>query len=364
MTVRDQKILVIVLAAAIGLFILYVAVDTLWFSRVKALDDEAAGLDKEIRQVTAANKMAAEHIRRLEGYSSRMIQANESQASGMLASTVSRLLADSHMDGQLQAAQPDSKSVGGNYKEIGQTIHIQGKLEHVIDFLYLLDAQPFLHRTDNLTVNRNLSSGSADVTFHYSVLIPDYKKKPIIGQPTTDLAAPENLNTPQRRQYDVIASRDLQRPYVKRIVEAVVTPPPTPFPTRGPAPTPPPPRQQEFNVCGLSTWPGGEQDIVLRSTRDNEVRHFKPGDKLPNGAEAVMIDYRPMPAPDSRPDAPKPNSSSRLIMKIGQEFWSVEIERNLSDKRPMNAEQLPPPLRPVPATSPVEVAGKAGPAGK
>jgi hypothetical protein len=364
MTVRNQKMLVIVLAVAIGAFILYVAVDSLWFSRVKELDDDAARLDKDIKQAEAANKVEAEHLRRLKGWSSRMIQANESQASGMLASTVSRLLADSHMDGQLQAAQPDAKSVGSNYKEIGQTIHIQGKLEHIIDFLYLLEAQPFLHRTDNLTVARNISSGSADVTFHYSVLIPDYKKKPVIGQPTTAVGAAENLDASQRRQYDVIASRDLQRPYVKRIVEVAATPAPTTQPPRGPEPTKQPPRPREFSVCGLSTWSGGEQDIVLRDTQNNEVRHFKPGEKLPNGAEAVMIDYRRIPAPDSRPDAPKPDSSSRLIMKIGQEYWSVDIERNLSDKRPVKAEQLPPELRATPATSPVEVAGKADGAGK
>ena len=157
----------------------------------------------------------------------------------------------------------------------------------------------------------------------------------------------QNLDTPERRRYDAIAARDIFRPYVKRIVE----PPPPPPPTRVDDPPKvvetPKPRRAEFFVCGLVTWDDGRQQVVIRNGSTGEVRDYKPGDKV-EGAEVVMIDYRPMPKAGN----PNVDSPSRLILKIGQEYWAVELERSLSDKHLLKPDQLPPELRPPAASEP------------
>jgi hypothetical protein len=368
MTARHQKILVIALTGAIGAFLAWLVVNNLVISRAGDLDREAKKIAGEIDVMSRTAAMGPEHQTRLKEFSGRMLQGPENQIGGYLAATVMTLLDASHLGGRLLSSQPlAGKLVGGSYKEIGQAIHVRGRIENIVSFLYLLDVQPYLHRLDNLAIGRDPVTGEVDLNVHYSVLIPDTGKgkKPLASQPTTDLAPNQDLQTPQRREYDAIVSRALLRPYVKRIAEVTpaAAPIPTPFEFR-PRPTPPPPPSHDFAVCGLVTWSDGTQDVCLRDTHNNETRHFKPGEKLPNGAEVVMIDYRSLPAPDSRPDAPKPNSSCRVIMRIGPEYWAVDMERTLSDKRLMKADHLPVELRPVPASAPAELLGRTGAVGR
>jgi hypothetical protein len=50
-----------------------------------------------------------------------------------------------------------------------------------------------------------------------------------------------------------------------------------------------------------------------------------------------MVDYRPLPMPGN--DGLK--SFSRVILKIGTEYWAIERGQTLADKRRLIPDQLP-----------------------
>jgi hypothetical protein len=51
-----------------------------------------------------------------------------------------------------------------------------------------------------------------------------------------------------------------------------------------------------------------------------------------------MVDYRPLPMPGN--EALK--SFSRVILKVGEEYWAVERGQTLAEKRRLVPEELPP----------------------
>ena len=54
-----------------------------------------------------------------------------------------------------------------------------------------------------------------------------------------------------------------------------------------------------------------------------------------------MIDYSKKP----RPDKPEVYTLSRVILKIGREYWTVDLEQRLSEKRRLKKSELPPELQ-------------------
>jgi hypothetical protein len=83
----------------------------------------------------------------------------------------------------------------------------------------------------------------------------------------------------------------------------------------------------------------GQPEIHVRDVNNERTLRYKPGDELAEGA-IVMIDYRPLPFPDN----PALKSFSRVILKIGDEYWAIERGRTLADKYKLAADQLPPSL--------------------
>lgn len=63
---------------------------------------------------------------------------------------------------------------------------------------------------------------------------------------------------------------------------------------------------------------------------------YKAGDSLAGGL-VTMVDYRPMPKPGNEALL----SYSRVILKIGTEYWAVERGQTLADKYRLKLEQLP-----------------------
>lgn len=341
MTARQKKILFAVAGVYLAAMVLY-AVVTQWFlepARAHGLRKQQ--LQTEIANLIQQNGLKPRHEARYRQISKQVLPGNETEAGSYLADTLMTLLDCGHLGGKLIASRPLEPKPKFGFDELGHAMKVRGKLAYLVDLLYLLESQPFLHRLDNLMLSRQ-GGGEFDLSFTYSALAVDARNKRVkpARQPTTESAPPvQNLESPERRQYDAIASRDLFRPYVKRVVE-VVRPPEIQRPEDPPQqPEPPKARRQEFFVCGLVTWDDGRQEIAIRNGSNGEVRCYKPGDRI-EGAEVVMIDYRPIP----RADNPRLDSPSRLILKIGQDYWAVEIERSLSDKRLMKADQLPPEL--------------------
>ena len=72
-----------------------------------------------------------------------------------------------------------------------------------------------------------------------------------------------------------------------------------------------------------------------------------------------MVDYRPMPSPAN----PTILSPSRVILKVGPEYFAVELGQDLTEKRRLPDDMLPDEIRPAPQTAPAENADKTSPSG-
>ena len=74
----------------------------------------------------------------------------------------------------------------------------------------------------------------------------------------------------------------------------------------------------------------------MRDLNSEKTMRYRVGDELGEGIVA-MVDYRPLPMPGNE----SVKSFSRVILKIGTEFWAVERGQTLAQKRRLEPEQLP-----------------------
>jgi hypothetical protein len=121
------------------------------------------------------------------------------------------------------------------------------------------------------------------------------------------------------------------RPYIKE--------PPSPPGAKSVAAAPAtPPGPENFRIVSLSEWEG-RPEIHVRDLVAQKTARYKPGDELAGGV-AVMVDYRPMPAPGGG----LLQSDSRLILRIEKEYWAIERGKTFADKHKLNRSDLPPQL--------------------
>lgn len=219
----------------------------------------------------------------------------------------------------------------GAGQEIGWTLKTRGAMNQVIDLLFLLQNDPRLHRLENISWMPVSGSNAVELNLKYVTLVPETApgEKPVefvAGEPPKE----DPLAAPQRKLYAVISERDLFRPYIQR----------PPAPPAEVVQNPPPVNRLAFQkVVSLSTL-AGQPTVVVRDTNENVTRTYQVGSKL-LGGEIVHVDYRPMP----REDKPYLDSPSRVILKIGAEFWAVELGHTLAQKHPVPDTLVPEALK-------------------
>jgi hypothetical protein len=91
-----------------------------------------------------------------------------------------------------------------------------------------------------------------------------------------------------------------------------------------------------LRVVSLSEWEG-QPEVHIRDTANNKTLRYRPGEKLKDGAEIVAVDYRSLPSKRN----PLLKSDSRVILKIGADYWAVERGETLADKRKLEQGQWP-----------------------
>jgi len=215
-------------------------------------------------------------------------------------------------------------------QEIGWSVQGEGPLADVVDLLFVLQESPQLHRLDGVSVTGGELPGLVKVRFRYLTLVvdpaPDVQRK--------ELAPKYALDSPQRHIFDGIVGRDILRPYVKR------SPPPSPGApgsSPGSAPLKPgsPPGPEAFRIVSLSEWMG-QPEVHVRDLIAQRTVRYKPGDAFAGGT-LVCVDYRPFPMPGNS----LLRSDSRVIVRIGAEYWAIERGKTLADKHKLAPEQLP-----------------------
>jgi hypothetical protein len=90
-----------------------------------------------------------------------------------------------------------------------------------------------------------------------------------------------------------------------------------------------------FRVVSLSEWMG-QPEVHVRDLTGQRTLRFKPGDTLAGGI-IVCIDYRNLPSPGN--DFLR--SDSRVILRVGPDYFAVDRGRTLAEKYKMPTDQLP-----------------------
>jgi hypothetical protein len=327
-----------VLALLVGLW--YCA-DLLILSPAGECDDDIARLEIEIQKLEYYNRREPRYRKKFKELVARTLELDPLKAREHLRRRLGTMVEACGlkvMDDR-PFSEISSKTVSGMYKEIGWKCSLVGSLRGVVNMLYLMQADPYLHRIDGLVVNPDKNRKQMRISFRYTTLVIEKRKGDTFEIPEDHKLEPvaSLAKTPHREVYDSVAERNLFRPYVKKQKPRVVKKPPdrTP-PSRPPRRTGP--DYSRFKVVSLTRWQE-EPEICISETRSKSVKKFKIGDSLAGG-RIVFVDYRKLPLPDN----PEILSQSRVILKIGADYFAVELGGTLDRKYLVKKDRMPPGL--------------------
>jgi len=334
---RREKILAVVVGSLVGLAVLYLAVNSLVLEEVRRLETQAQNLRKEIDRKKTQQQVYQARAAKLAPLLEKTFGSDEYRVSDQVRTRLTHLLKSSGLGITLNPLV--GKTEKGRYKEIGWKVDASGRIGQLINFLYLLNAEPYLNRVENLYLTPKYRDGTVEMKLRFSTLaLASSGGREIPPGEFPAAPGPEALRTETRKRYDVIATRDVFRPYLQ--YKPPPPPPAKPKPKEPAKPAPPPAKPPvKAKVVSLTTW-GGQQEIHVLDISSGKVKTYRPGDDLAD-SRIVMIDYRPMPMPDK----PRFLSPSRVILKQGNTYWAVELGQELSAKRRLSPAQLPDELK-------------------
>ncbi len=345
MTTREQSLLVAVGGLVLGGFIVYTIVDNFLLAPAALADRAIPDLEEKIADHKRVISRKDTYARDLRGYAGRTFGETESDVIETMRAHILGLARDSGINTQLD--WDTSPFRGGRqrgvYHEVGWTVSARGSLTSVVNFLHLLQNDPHLHRIDAFSVSPMPRHSDMRINLRYASLVLAPKVVPkgrsATSQPTSQPAFP-TLAGAARKQYTAITLRDLFRPYVKTPLVRRTTPKPKPKP---PVPKPKPPVkvpvETRLKVVSLAML-DGKPEVCVMHIDTMALTRYAEGDELLGGL-IEMVDYRPMPHAEN----PKILSTSRAIVKVGEAYWAVELGQTLSQKRRLDAAQLPPKLQ-------------------
>lgn len=324
---QREKVLAGIVVGFIGLFVAAFGVKAMFVAPLKEADKKIRNtrfslskIEKERREYFAAEDAVKKIV-------TRTFSDDLDEASALSGEMVTRLIHIAGLrEGDFSRLPVGPRKLRGA-REIGWSVRGQGAHDDVVDLVYLLKSSPAVHRIESLTLSAAGKPGRLRVSFRYLTLV--VSPAPIADR--DDLKPGTDLGTEGRQRYAAAIDRDIFRPYLKR----PPAPPPAPGPPSPAAPTAPPPAWDTFQVVSLSEWQG-RPEVHVRDLKTRATAAYGKGDELVGG-KIVAVDYRPMP----HPAKPGLQSHSRVIVRIGDEFWAVERGQTLAEKRQLNQEQLP-----------------------
>jgi hypothetical protein len=349
MTDRGRKVVARVAMVAAGLFVIYLLANFFIFSPAGELDDREARLRREVRLLDRKNDREVRYLAMLRKYAAATYGDDPVKVSEDIRVRLDKMAEASGMRRDGTARPVTGRSRPNAYREIGWQVDLVGTLDQAVDLLYLLHEDPYLHRLEGLSIVPQRDGRAVDLAFRYMTIVLDEDllemQRKVGGETKTinvatntvdEASLPGLADNPDRDEYDLIVSRNIFRPYIqkKRRPEPRVA-------QERPQPARPQrePDRNRFKVVSLTDW-GDSSDISVKDTETGQIRRYNLGDPLAGG-RIVMVDYRTMP----RPDDPELLSTSRVIMRLGEDYFAIELGESLASKHRLDAAQLPEELR-------------------
>lgn len=329
MNPRERNLLILV--GGVGGILVLGLLLRFWIALpLKRLDKQTAALRSELNTVATERRNYFADEERVKGFAGQAFADTIDRASAKSG----QILTQTILQAGLKEADFVRLPLGPRRlrmaQEIGWSVQGEGPLMQAVNLLFLLQESPFLHRVEGVTISPAESHGRVRLRFRFLTLV-------LSPMPTIEPREPIpkfTLDSPERRQFDTIVSRDILRPYIKR--------PPAPPAVASPAtpanavtPDKPLPGPESLRIVSLSDWQGSPE-VHVRDTVNERTLRYRPGDALAGGV-IVMIDYRPLPMPGN--EALK--SYSRVILRIDNEYWAIERGRTLADKYKLTPSQSP-----------------------
>ena len=345
---KREKILTAVAGLIAVGFVTYLAINRVFLMPAAMQFNQAKELVIQIEKARTEKAREASYQTRLTELAARTYGTDELKVSEKIRTRITAVLAASGLSAEGLTLKPITGSrAPGIYEEVGWMVQVRGALEKIVNFLYLMAKEPHLHRLDNLVISPIQGQPDVELQVKYATLVLESPQGQTLatGKVTAEID-PAALESPDRKHYQVITTRDLFRPYIAARKPEPTRP--TPRPAAPSPPRPPAVPRGRYRLVGLPTW-GGNTDILVSDSSSGNVARYKAGDDLAGGT-IVTVDYRPMPMP-SKPDI---LSSSRVVLRIGSDYYAVELGRYLSEKYALKTEQLPPGLPELKATPPPE----------
>ena len=223
MSNRDRLVLAVggLIVAAIGVSIGAVYLLFIW--PADDCDAQARKWEDDIAKANALIAKQPQYEARLVDLAGHVFGDDEMVVSEQVRTTVTNLLTMSGLSTQNLALKPLlGTRVPNVYREIGWSVQTRGKLEQVINFMYLMTKETHLHRVDNVVLTP-APGGEVSLQVKYATLLLEMPGAKLATNTIKDQTLdPAILDSDEHHLYDIIATRDLFRPFIERPRRAVV----------------------------------------------------------------------------------------------------------------------------------------------
>jgi hypothetical protein len=322
---KREQILTGAIVGIVALFALIFGVRGFFLDPIRKIDLQTAALRDKLEKANTERREYFSAEDSLKLITSKTFGTDLNQASARSGEMVTKQVALAGLSESDFTRVPVGPRKIKGASEIGWSIQGKGDLQKIVNLMFLLEKSPQIHRLENVSLTSYDKPGEIKVRLFYLTLVvepaPEVQIKKLLQQ--------YNLDSPERLAYNTILDRDILRPYIKRPPTAPTTPSPgSPSNARPPGP-------ESLKVVSLSEWEG-QPEVHIRDLAQNKTIRYKPGDKLGEG-QIVAVDYRQLPSSRS----PILLSDSRVILKIGNDFWAIERGQTLADKHRLEKDEWP-----------------------
>ena len=338
---KREKTLALVVAGMVGLLLIGVMVNRMYLEPKRQLQNQLAGARHTYQQnqgTLESGRFAAQLIAEKVD---RTLATDPSEALSLSRSRLVDMLEQADLPVQLTRIDPERVDRHADNLTVGWSVSTRGRLAQIHRFLYMLGADPYLGRIENMTLRAQPRGVEYTLSLRYLTLVLRNAGREAPSQLTPVPVADDE----RYRQSWALVSRNIFRPFLPRPAPPPREPrqaeQPQPQPQqRQPEPEQPRPRPTHV-LSSLTETPKG-YDIVVRSVIDGRTSFsdYSIGDRL-GGGRIVMVEVRWREDPNHE----QRYSPSRVILDIDGDYWAIEIDQPLTRRYRIASDRLPEALQ-------------------